>query len=271
MHLVRCQSLPLCILSAVAASLLPAYSAPLTFTPDSDATPSSLNCEVSVEKVGAVLLNSGTATIQGDKIEIKAVAGEYLPAQPILNGFILKIEADTDAKPPAVTGLAYFQSGNMLRTFDEPQVPDLIFKHDGAVTGRIVRCRGYDMQIIRPDGRSEQIDVSTIKFIRSPRAFVFRIPITSTAALPEASSFKAEAASAVFKNSARQRSLPFSSVIPSRQSRDAATYSTADDGKLSRFGEGSANALDPQLPDAEDEEPIGPVFKWQKPGIVPMQ
>lgn len=250
---------------------MPAYSAPLTFTPDSDAKPSSLNCEVSVEKIGAVSLNRGTAAIQGDKIEIKAVAGEYLPAQPILAGFILKIEADPYAKPPEVTGLAYFQSGNMLRNFDEPQVPDLIFKHDGAITGRIIGCRGYDMQIIRPDGRTAQIDVSAIKFIRSPRAFVFRIPITSTTALPESSSFEAEAASAVFKNSAPQRTLPFSSVIPSRQNKEAATYSTADDGKLSRFGEGSANALDPQCPDAEDEEPVGPVFKWQKPGIVPMQ
>jgi hypothetical protein len=271
MYLVYYRSLALCLLFAFFAGSTCARSATLTFTPDSEAKPSSVTCEVSVEKIGNVTLNGGTASIQGDKIEIKAIAGEYLPVQSILNGFVLKLEADTAAKPPEITGLAYFQSGELLRTFDDPQVADLIFKHDGAVTGRIIRTSGYDMQIVRPDGRGEQIDVSTVKFIRSPRAFVFRIPLTSRVPLLEASPFKAEAAVASFRNSAPQRSLPFSSVIPNRQNSGAGTFNTTGDGKLSRFGEGSTNPLEPQPPEAEDDQPIGPVFKWQKPGIAPVQ
>lgn len=244
-----------------------AVAEPLSFSPDNDRSPSTLSCDVRLDSVGSLSLRSGVAIIRGNRINILSRPDDYLPAKTILTGFVVRVEADTVSKPAQVTGLAYFQSGESLRDLDDPHAVDLIFKHDGALSGRIAGIQGYDLRVIRLDGTTMPVDISTLKFIRSPRAFLFRIPINNSAEIPEAVAFNSDASSAVFKATVARRSLPLSSVLPAPPADGEGQPGTTADGRLTKYGEGSTNHGDMQLKSQDDDDPLVPVFKWSMPGI----
>lgn len=244
-------------------ALLPpaAWAAPLSFSPDCAGSPSHLSCRLNADKLGNIVLRNGFAVIRGNAIDIEAASDMSPAAQPMLTGIVVRVEADTDSLPGRVTGIAYFLSGKSLAEIDDPGVKDVIFKRDGATTGRIAGVQGYELQVIREDGRTEPVDISTIKFVRSPRAFVFTIPLSSATTLPSSAAFKADAAGIAFRPTSTQRSLPLSSILPQRP--PAPDGSLLDDAPLSKFGEGATPpGGGPLYGDPDYDDPISPVFKW---------
>lgn len=242
------------LLSLAAAG---AEAAPISFQADSAASPASLSAQIKVERVGSLQLRNGSVLMKGGTIEVKDSCDDSAQPSTVLKGRLLRVESDPDAIPAQITGLAYFEEGPSLPEIDDPRTGDLIFKRDGALSGRITGLSGYDLQVVNPGGQKTTIDVSTVKFVRSPRAFLFRISIDAISVIPNTVAFRANASSLTFKSTARERSLPFSSILPERSSQSA-------DGRLSKCGEGASDT-DPA--DSDYDDGIIPTFKWGMTGL----
>ncbi len=240
-----------------------ANASPLTLGPDTPDCPGSLSCTVPVEAIGKLTLRKGLVSIQGNRVQVQSSADDYLAPNQALTGFLVKVEAETEAIPPHITGLVYFQAGESLKEIDDPAAPDLIFKHDGATSGRIMSVDGGEMQVALANGSSLKLSLSTIKFVRSPRAFLFTIPVSQAHRRQGSAQPGFEAASITFKATTAPRALPASSILPEQPAGESIL-----DNKLFPYGEGATTAGDKlNQPDLDEEDPITPVFKWSMPGV----
>lgn len=254
------------LLAGLTFAVSPSLSAaPLSFDPEDANSRGSISCAVQTDKIDRLGLRNGMVVINGNVITVKSSPDGFLPPQAVLNGVIIRAEADTDSSSPKITGIAFFLSGAGLPAINDAGAEDVVFRHDGAISGRLVGINGDKIDFARKDGSHTAIDVSTVKFVRSPRALLFRIPLTSSKLLPESMPFQASADNATFTPTTAKRSLPLSSIIP-KPPGDAPVDTTAGGG-LERFGDGTSRSGDHELPAETDYDEIPTVFRWQKAGI----
>jgi hypothetical protein len=258
-HFIKSTLIIASLLTAVGS----AQALPLTYSSDAGAT-GKLSCEVTVDHIGNLTFRKGLASVHGNSITIQSTPSEYMPPVTELSGVILRVEASLDVNPQAVTGLVYFQGGDSLKQLDDSRTLDLIFKHDGALSGRIAALKGYDLNVIKMDGSTAILDVSTVKYVRSPRAFVFTIPISGKVIAPDTVAFQREAYSAKFKATVNQSLLKSSSIVPGHAASNQAGLPGSE---LSKYGDGTSLPNDDSPgKDVDDDDP-GPSFHWQMPGL----
>lgn len=244
------------MLLCATASLLLISSAlpnPLVFSPETAGEPSKLRCDVTVKQIGKLSLEDGILSVRGNSVEVRARSA-YEPASLILHGIILQVETNLDTVPRQVTGLAYFNGGELIKDIDDPEAKDILFRHDGALSGKILGISGYDLSVATITGGVAKINTSTVKFVRSPRAFLFQIPLEHMDSALDAIPLTAQAQEAIFKPTARERTLPPNSILPARPPLQP-----------------SAGLSEPPeyntLKDLDEEDPRLPVFKWIMPGM----
>ncbi|GEM_PF-2989952 len=244
-----------------------ALPAPLAFRPDTGGQPGSVSCQVPVDKLAALSLKA-LFTVTNNSVTLTGAADEYMEPTDLLHGVVIKVEADTASNPGKVTGLVYFQSGQGLRQIDSPEVDDVVFRREGSISGRIVEATPARLVMVTKDGGRVRIDTGDVKYVRSPRAFMFVIPLAAGPQLPDAAPFVAEAAGGELKPTVGQRSLPMSSIVPESLKKQRLWPDTTSDGDPDSYRRASIRDNDSPLPEGEEEDdPLTPVFKWQPNGI----
>ncbi|MBX9571684.1 MAG: hypothetical protein K2X77_22520 [Candidatus Obscuribacterales bacterium] len=201
-------------------TLLPcSVAGPISFTPNGISNCGAIKGEVNVKALGSLSVRSGVATINGRVITLKACSEFTETPQTVLVGSILRSEANPTSSPPSVTGLALFLLGDWIEQIDDPSNPDLIFRSNGQLQGRIIGIENDSIALRRADGKQESVPLNSILYLRSPRVFVFKIDLRTKDALEKDSAFQALAHDASFRPTAAARSMS-GSVIPEKAAQE---------------------------------------------------
>ena len=215
------QSFSIVVLSSLLA--VPALAAEVSFTPLGDANAGSLKGEAPLTVLGALPLKNGSALINDKVVAIKTAGDFSETPRTVLAGSVLRTEAISTGLNSSLTGLVVFLMGEWLQQVDDPAAPDVIFRNDGQVRGRIIGREGDRLVLQMPDGSCRQLPLSTMLYIRSPRVFVFSIQAKSKAAVEKDSPFSAEVVSATFRPTATPRSVSLGSVVPHSQEEESSS------------------------------------------------
>lgn len=188
---------------------------PISFTPNGISNCGAIKGEVNVKSLGNLPIKNGVATINGRVITLKAASDYTDSPQTVLVGSVLRSEANPTSSPPSVTGLALFLLGDWVEQIDDPTNPDIIFRSNGQLQGRIIGIENDCIALRRADGKQEAVPLNSILYLRSPRVFVFKIDLRTTQALEKDSAFQAISHDASFRPTAAARSMS-GSIIPEK-------------------------------------------------------
>ena len=208
--------------SLMAAPMPATLAGPISFTPNGISNCGAIKGEVKVNALGGLSVKNGVATINGRVITLKACSEYTDTPQTVLIGSVLRSEANPTSSPPSVTGLALFLLGDWIEQVDDPTNPDVIFRSNGQIQGRIIGIENDALAMKRADGKQEAVPLNSILYLRSPRVFVFKIDLRTKDALEKDSAFQAIAHDASFRPTAAARSMS-GSVIPEKAAQEQHT------------------------------------------------
>ncbi len=220
---------------AFVISTIAACAKPLTFTPTGDSNFGMVKCEVPVTSLGSMPLKSGTATISGKVITIKAGSAYIDEPRTVLVGSVLRSEANLTSDPQNITGIALFLMGDWVDQINDPSTADVIFRKDGHVEGKILGIENDAVSVKMSNGTQQLISLSSILYIRSPRVFVFKIGLKTKVALQKDTVFQADSTDASFRPTSTARTLS-GSVIPQSEKKD-------DGNGMAKLGGGSFDGM----------------------------
>ena len=213
----------LAFVAAATFSALPSQAAtPIVFTPSGDTNTGNLKCDVPIGSLGSMLLKSGSANISGRVVTIKAGSAYIDAPRTVLIGSVLRTEANLSSDPPNVTGLALFLMGDWKDQFDDGNTKDMIFRKEGHIDGRILGLED-DVLSVNVNGIPQNIPLSSILYIRSPRVFVFKISLKTRQPLPKDAVIQADAGEVSFRPTSTARTLSGSVIQPSDRKENAMT------------------------------------------------
>ncbi len=212
----KCKAIAL--VAACTFSILAAQASPITFSPGGDNSTGSLKCEVSIDSLGNLALKSGSASISGRVITIKAASAYIDSPRTVLIGSVLKTEANLTSDPPNITGLALFLMGDWQNQIDDGITKDMIFRKDGHLDCRILGIEN-DSLSVNINGIPQRIPLDSVLYIRSPRVFIFKIVLGRQQPLQKDTVIQAESTNSSFRPTATARTLS-GSVIPPGDKKD---------------------------------------------------
>jgi hypothetical protein len=134
-------------------------------------------CRVPVQTVGPLTFNNNVVLIEGDTIEVRSATDSSGLTPPALRGLVIRHDAPNPVGngEREMTGLAFFNDGKLLLELGNRAGEDMLFRNAGGLTGDIVGI-GDGMVLFRQrDGRTVQIPLASINYLRSPRAFLFTL------------------------------------------------------------------------------------------------
>lgn len=199
---------------------LPATASPASFTPGSGSDNGYIKCTVPLSAIGGLPLKNGSAIINGRVITIKGAPEYSDEPETMLAGSVLRAEANTNATPCYLTGLVCFLMGSSLPLIDDNATPDMVFRNDGHIQGRILGVENNDI-ILAIAGKQERIDLSSVLYIRSPRVFVLKINTKGNQKLDKDSPFLVDAESASLRPTSSPRSVSLGSIIPQKKPEES--------------------------------------------------
>ncbi len=239
-------------------------SAPLHFSPDGDANAGLLDCQLPISALGPLSLRNGSVQIGGNVIAVSA-SPEYLaPLRVILSGCVIRTEETRMTSDVRLTGLAFFDSGQMLSQIEDASQEDLVFRNDGALRGRILSADSNQLTISSADGSRRTIDCSTILFIRSPRAFTFTVTGRHVREALAGGEILGESEVLSFRPTAPQRVLSPTSILPTHTADLDGEAEGNEDNDIWTF----SNSIAP--PASDPGEPFLPFsHRTRTPHVLP--
>jgi hypothetical protein len=143
----------------------------------------SISCRVPVQSVGALMFPNNVAVINGRSIEIRGMAESSDLTPPSLRGIVIRSDAPSSIGEGEreLTGLAYFTGGTLYLEFGNRAGEDMIFRNEGTVFGDIVGHDEQSLLVRQKDGQVLRVPLTTINYLRSPRAFLFTLTGKSAA------------------------------------------------------------------------------------------
>jgi hypothetical protein len=219
-----------------------ACAATLSFSPNGEATAGSVACDVPVSGIGALTLQDGRSVIRGSVIEVQSATNPNLPPQVVLSGTVIHLEVVPSSANTQITGLALFAGGTLLPQLDDPSATELIFRPTGALRGRVGSVQGTVLQMNASNGIRQNIDIDSVLFIRSPRAFTFTLSTRRPSSSSVGDPFTADVIMASFKPTATRREVSASSVVPDHPRAGV---------NWERYG------LRPTIPLSDDDDDVG--------------
>jgi hypothetical protein len=134
-------------------------------------------CRVPVQAVGPLTFSNNVVLIEGDTIEVRSAADSSGLMPPALRGLVIRHDAPNPLSngEREMTGLALFNDGKLLLELGNRAGEDMIFRNAGGLTGDIVGIGDGLVLFRQRDGRTVQIPLTSINYLRSPRAFLFTL------------------------------------------------------------------------------------------------
>ena len=158
---------------------LSALAAQVNYTPGGTGTAyGAVVTKIPLDKLGSITLPRGRAYINGNQIEVTIIPEYQFDRRTILSGLTFNTRVVPSEKQNLISGIAYFNDGEWLEYIDDQKAPDLLQTDQGFVSGRITGIDNDHMQIDMHDGTRREIPLASISDIRSPRAFLFTVPLT---------------------------------------------------------------------------------------------
>jgi hypothetical protein len=159
----------------------------ITLAPSSASATSTpaINCRLKVSRIGTLDLGDAEVVIVNNSVEVRPGPTALDPA-PYLRGTVLKVDRSGTASGAGreMSGLVLFQSGDRIAQLNDqdfahadptqPPASELIFRKSGSISGRITGVRAGALTV-QTAGRSTDVPLDSVAYVRSPRAFVFTI------------------------------------------------------------------------------------------------
>jgi hypothetical protein len=189
-----------------------ALAGEVNFVPTGDSNAGVLKGEAPITMLGTIPLRNGTV-ILNDKVAVVKAAGDFSDTpRSVLAGSVLRTEANH--ADSTLTGIVVFLMGEWIRQIDDFSTPDVIFRNDGQIRGRIIGRDGDNLVLQSADGGKREIPLATMLYIRSPRVFVFNIKTKGAVAMEKDTPFNGSVLHATFRPTGSPRAISLSSVVP---------------------------------------------------------
>lgn len=193
------------------------FAGEVSFTPIGDANAGTLKGEAPLPLLGGLPLRHGTVVINDKVVSIKCAPEEFSETpRTVLAGSVLRAESTSSGPNSSMTGLAVFLMGEWMQHLDDSNVPDVLFRNEGQVRGRIIGRDGDNVIVQTAEGTERKVPLSTVLYIRSPRVFVFTIQAKNKGAVEKDTPFSAVSVSSTFRPTSTPRSVSLSSVVPKK-------------------------------------------------------
>ena len=173
----------------------------------------TISCVAPISNVSGVVLQDGVLVIQGVNIAVRTSV-DANNTYDVLVGKVVRSEVVPDSNNGQVTVLAVFTGGTLIRQFDDPCQEELVFRNNGALTGRIADVNDSSLSVIFKDKTINNISFASVLYVRSPRAFVFNIALCQPGSTKSGDSFKANIEGVLVKPTTAKRVVEVSSVAP---------------------------------------------------------
>jgi hypothetical protein len=225
-----------------------------------------INCRLSVHKIGNLQLDDAVTLIENRFITVRWLNTDP-KFEPVLKGRLIRLDdAGTAAgKLRKMSGLVLFYAGEMLGRLNESDpihayygyadsgedrlpTEDFIFRNDGSLSGQITGVNA-DQLVVRTRAGVINIDIDSVRYIRSPRAFVFTI-----VGMPSADLGRTQVQDVTFQPTMTQQTLS-NQLVAGHRSDDLLDDDSDDDaldifpkqmpqalGRFRQFQSGNANS-----------------------------
>jgi hypothetical protein len=197
----------------------------VSFVPIGDSNAGILKGEAPISMLGTIPLRNGTVVLN-DKVAVVKAAGDFSDtARTVLAGSVLRTEANHSDQ--TLTGIVVFLMGEWIRQIDDFSTPDVIFRNDGQIRGRIIGRDGDNLVLQSANGTKREIPLATMLYIRSPRVFVFNLKTKGATAMEKDTPFNGTVLHATFRPTGSPRAISLSSVVPHPVEDDGASSNSA--------------------------------------------
>ncbi|MBY0547140.1 MAG: hypothetical protein K2W95_07590 [Candidatus Obscuribacterales bacterium] len=187
----------------------------VSFVPSGDSNAGTLRGDAPLPLLGGLPLRNGTVVINDKVVSIKCAPDEFSETpRTVLAGSVLRTESTVNGANSSMTGLVVFLMGEWMQHLDDPNAPDVLFRNEGQVRGKIIGRDGDNVIVQTAEGAEKRVALSTVLYIRSPRVFVFTIQAKNKGPVEKDTPFNAVSVSSTFRPTSTPRSVSLSSVVP---------------------------------------------------------
>lgn len=187
----------------------------VSFVPIGDANAGTLRGDAPLALLGGLPLRNGSVVINDKVVSIKCTPEEFGETpRTVLAGSVLRAESTASGANSSMTGLVVFLMGEWIQHLDDPNAPDVLFRNEGQVRGKIIGRDGDNVIVQTADGAEKKVALSTVLYIRSPRVFVFTIQAKNKGVVEKDTPFNATSISSTLRPTSTPRSVSLSSVVP---------------------------------------------------------
>lgn len=171
------------VLLALFTQCIPCFAATVDYSPDLSGKSGTLRGKIELNKLAGVEIPRGRVFFKGDRMEVSTVPEWQFDRVVVLSGPVLSAQAKVENGQATIRGLAYFQEGDWLG-FISPAVPrETIVTDDGEISGRITGIAHNTIDFVQMDGKQTSIPVSSVRDLRSPRAYTFHMQAAAPGAV----------------------------------------------------------------------------------------
>ncbi|MDR3614832.1 MAG: hypothetical protein P4L53_14835 [Candidatus Obscuribacterales bacterium] len=181
---------------------LSAQASPISYSPPSDHATATMQGQLPVNKVGALLAADCLAILNGNEIKIqqnqehdpkfkKGKAPD--PNKPdLFKGEILKSKIENVGDNKTVSGIAYFSGGTRFDRLTRVKCDDTVTLTDGQSLSGIIQSADPIQLTLKIASGATAIKMSDVAAIHSARAFNFSMPVPPNTDVKNPSGFTAE-------------------------------------------------------------------------------
>jgi hypothetical protein len=173
---------------------LTALAADVKFTPATSTAPISIDAQVPVNKIGALLLADGLCIMTGTTIVVMGKAGPSAPHQAQIQGHIVNNQLTANGKVGQINGKAYFDHGPSLKTLGEPKEERVVLHNGHIYNGHIVSVDDHVISLQQTQGgENVHVPLQDVKAIHSPHVYNYTVNIKADNVMSQTDSFTAHA------------------------------------------------------------------------------
>jgi hypothetical protein len=159
-----------------------AQAAQLLYSPDGTADGAgAIDTALPLSKIEGVPLQRGTFTVHGNIAEITTVPEWQFDHRSVLDGRVLDTRKTGAPGRASITGIIFFDAGEWIGYFDDKSAVETITTDKGTLAGRITGLSNLDLELTQLNGQHIAVPLSSVRELRSPRAFRFQIPLSGIA------------------------------------------------------------------------------------------
>ncbi len=159
----------------------PAFAEPIHFTGATPESPASVQGQVPINKIGALLAVDALAILNGNEIRIESKEkAPNAPENDLLSGVLLNSRLEGADNNANVVGTAYFTGGKLFERLRKRRCVDKITLADGkTISGNLTSVTASGCTMETTSG-VENVKASDIEDLHSAHAFKFTVPVNTS-------------------------------------------------------------------------------------------